>query len=85
MILYKTIRKGVFNGYVTLESGHTVEQAVIKTIIGETNDSYITEIKESSTPYWDEMGKYEARYCMPLGIHKSRLINWAYMQLELFN
>ena len=85
MIIYKQHREGLFsihsgkwgvNGWEDVEEVHA--------IIGETRDHYITKIIESSIPYWDEMGRYEAHSCTPIGIHKSRFIRWMDTQLSLF-
>lgn len=87
MIFYPHKKDGLFsihsgewdkvnNQWENVETAHT--------IIGETADIYITRFSDSSTPYWDEMGRYEASYCLPLGIHKSRLIRWKETQLSLF-
>lgn len=55
-------------------------------VIGETDDTYIEYFKETSCGYWDELGRYTAHYCLPLGFHKSRLVRWREgVQLSLFN
>jgi hypothetical protein len=51
-------------------------------VIGETFDMYITTFRETSIPYWDQYGRYEASMCIPIGFHKSRL--FVSQQLELF-
>lgn len=84
MILYENIRTGIFHGFIEDSTKGTIEAIVEKRIIGETYDGYITEIRESSIPMWDDMGKYDIQMCSPVYIHKSRLIKWTITQLELF-
>lgn len=82
---YKPYRKALFNGYIESASNGTIESKVEAVIIGETKDEYVTKIMETSTPMWDEMGKYNTESCYPLGFHKSRLIKWiSSFQLNLF-
>lgn len=84
MILYKIHKEGLFNGFVTEESGSTIEAQVKLKIIGETAYDFITRIIECEIPYWDENGRYKAQMCTAIGIHKSRLIKWIPTQLIIF-
>jgi len=82
---YKPYRKALFNGFIESPANGTIESKVEAVIIGETKDEYVTRILESSVPMWDEMGKYETKYCTTVGFHKSRFIQWAStIQLKLF-
>jgi hypothetical protein len=53
-------------------------------VIGETYDTYVTEIRVCTLPYWDECGRYKATSSIFLGFHKSRFVKWKDRQLELF-
>jgi hypothetical protein len=52
-------------------------------IIGETSDSYIYELRESSHGEWKDT-RILYKYTLPIGFHKSRLISWLNTQLSLF-
>lgn len=82
---YHPHRKALFNGFIESASNGTIESKVEAVIIGETKDEYVTRILESSIPMWDEMGKYETKYCTTVGFHKSRFVKWvSSFQLNLF-
>lgn len=82
---YEQPRTGVFNGYINTPKQDTVEAVVEASIVGETDLIFVTSIKESITPMWDELGRYETHCCYPLGFAKSRLIKWKQpIQLNLF-
>lgn len=100
MIMYKQPRLGVF----AIHTGKYGENGWINRpeeykILGETEDGFIYEFRESDDPYVYDVdaagkpigeikrqGKYPARHSWPLCIHKSRLIEWSTkpMQTELF-
>lgn len=83
--LYEQPRTAFFNGYINTSKIDTVPAIVEANIIGETANEYVTEIREGSTPMWDELGRYETYYCYTIGFHKSRLINYKQSeQLKLF-
>lgn len=88
-INYKNPKKGVFsvpkkNGKYLLGSGwETVEEDVL--IIGEDDQLYVYELKESVQGYYFGKKVVTKKYVIPIGIHKSRLIRWHSCQLELFN
>lgn len=80
-------RKGIFKiptDEYDKHGGSWIDQDEVKIIIGETDDGYVTSILETSIPYWDEYGRYEAYMCIPLEIHKSRFVKWISLQTELF-
>jgi len=54
------------------------------TIIGETDDCYITRLQPSEHGEWinGEVVKFE--YILPIGIHKSRFVRWVELQGRLF-
>lgn len=80
MKLYTESRKAIFK--IHKGEWDNVEEEVI--VIGETDDGYITRIIETSIPYWDQYGRYEAHMCLPLCIHKSRFVKWCSIQMEIF-
>lgn len=52
-------------------------------VIGETDHSYVTELSAAEHGEWkDERILY--KYTLPLGFHKTRLINWKETQLQMF-
>lgn len=60
-----------------------------RTIIGETQDNYITEFIETSCDYSDmtDYGGFAAHtayYTLSIGPHKSRFIKWIPTQIKLF-
>lgn len=87
MIIYKYPKKAIYrrttNVYLS-GRGWQFEE-IEATIIGETIEAYIEYFKETSCGYWDELGRYTAHYCLPIGFHKSRLVRWGKeVQLSLF-
>lgn len=84
---YDTPRKGIFkveaNEYV-LSIGW-LQKEEEETIIGETDDSYVYQLKESEHGEWVGNKVIKHRYILPLGIHKSRLARWTSGQLTLFD
>ncbi|WP_260255130.1 hypothetical protein [Elizabethkingia meningoseptica] len=52
-------------------------------VIGETKDSFITELKPSEHGEWKGL-RILYKYILPLGFHKSRFIQWEETQLSLF-
>jgi hypothetical protein len=51
------------------------------TIIGETKDCYIYQLKETSHGEWIGDKVIQHKYILPVGIHKSRLKLWTVGQL----
>lgn len=49
-------------------------------IVGEDNTCYITEFKTTSCGFWDEYGRYTAKYTIGLGVNKTRLEKWVGVQ-----
>lgn len=52
-------------------------------VIGETKDSYITELKNADHGEWTDK-KILYKYILPMGFHKSRFLKWEDTQLTLF-
>ncbi|HAY3555762.1 hypothetical protein [Elizabethkingia anophelis] len=52
-------------------------------VIGETKDSFITELRPSEHGEWKDL-RILYKYILPLGFHKSRFIQWEETQLSLF-
>jgi hypothetical protein len=55
-----------------------------KLIIGEADGMYVYKLYESGHGEWIEDKVIQKTYIMPLGINKSRLLNWKSNQLSLF-
>jgi len=58
---------------------------VQKTIIGETQDLYVTRLQEFEYGEWhgDEVIKY--KHTLPIGYSKDRLSVWLPVQLQIFS
>ncbi|MCT4237821.1 hypothetical protein HZP42_15665 [Elizabethkingia anophelis] len=52
-------------------------------VIGETKDSFITELRPSEHGEWTDL-RILYKYILLLGFHKSRFIKWEETQLSLF-
>ena len=52
-------------------------------VIGETDDSFITELSATEHGEWTDE-RILFKYVLPLGFHKSRFIKWEETQLEMF-
>jgi hypothetical protein len=53
------------------------------TIIGETDDQYIYQLKKTEQGEWIGNRVFNQKFVLPIGIHKSRLIRWTTGQLTL--
>lgn len=88
MLFYNEPRKVVYlseTGIYDIQNGGWQRKEVETTVIGEDNDSFIEHYKVMSCGYWDELGRYTAHYCTPMGFHKSRFVRWVDgVQLSLF-
>lgn len=84
---YQNPRKGVFristDEYKLPEGWVTRNDEVV--IIGETNDSFVQEIRDYEEGKWVGNKVVRRKYLLPIGIHKSRLVKWITGQLELFD
>jgi hypothetical protein len=85
---YLNKRVGLFslekdNGAYSLSSGW---EKILKeeAIIGETKDTFVTELKPYTEGRWIGKKVVYKNYILPLGIHKTRLKKWCTGQLELF-
>lgn len=82
---YETPRLAIYNSpgetYELPRGWIDVPKTVL--IIGETKDSYITELRPSEHGEWTEK-RILYKYILPLGFHKSRFIKWEETQLKLF-
>ena len=83
-ILYNFIpfeypRKGLFS---VSKSHYTAQEVSI--IIGEADDTYVTRLQESEQGHWEGDKVVKERFILPVGIHKTRLIQWTEGQLPLF-
>jgi hypothetical protein len=76
---YRYPRKGLFS---VSKSHYTAQEVSI--IIGETDDTYVTRLKESKQGYWEGDKVVQERFVLPIGIHKTRLIQWTEGQLQLY-
>jgi hypothetical protein len=85
---FSTPKKGLFridiNKY-DIKRGGWLQKEVEHTIIGETDDSFITHLKPSEEGEWVGNKVVKHKFILPLGIHKSRLVQWTTGQLALFN
>lgn len=68
--------------YVLPEGWLTLVKPIL--IIGETDEHYIDQLKESDCGYWIGDKVVKEYYILPLGPHKSRLEHWSGHQLSLF-
>lgn len=84
-IQYDTPRYATYNHptneYELLKGWLSEPKTVL--VIGETKDTFVTELKPSEHGEWTEK-KILYKYILPLGFHKSRLIKWEETQLTLF-
>lgn len=82
MIIYKEPRIGIFridNNKYDIENGGWQHDLKQYRIIGEADDIYIYEFRESTEirmKYNPNVPEYEATFCFPVGIHKTRLDHW---------
>jgi hypothetical protein len=85
MIRYLHPRIGIFaiTTDVYGEDGWVFENEAIL-IIGEVEIGYIYRFRETSIPYWDEYGEYEAFFTSPDWIHRTRFRGWKTTQAALF-
>lgn len=85
IIFYDEPRVGVFNVEANVYvKGRWLQKEEEFKIIAEMADKYVTRVRESSTPYWNEYGRYETYFTTFDGVHKSRFVRWANQQLSLF-
>jgi hypothetical protein len=54
-------------------------------IIGETDLLYVTHLLKSSHGEWVGNKVIQHQYVLPIGIHKSRLVEWVNSQLSIFD
>jgi hypothetical protein len=85
---YANPRKGIFlvhknNGKYSLSDGWENELKEY-TIIGEDNDSFVYKLKKSKQGKWVDGEVIIEKFILPIGLHKSRLVNWVDGQLSLF-
>lgn len=85
---YATPRRAIFsvekaNGRYILGSGYE-QELVEETIIGEDSTAFVTKIIESSHGRWIGNKVVSKTYLLPVGIHKTRLVQWLDGQLNLF-
>lgn len=86
---YNLPKNGLFsvmkdNAKYSLKSGCETENIQIK-IIGETNNEFVYELKQSEQGYWIGDKVVTEKYILPMGIHKTRLVQWLNVQLSLFD
>lgn len=85
---YPTPKVGLFSVNKTPSEyrlpGGWVQEEKEHTIIGETDEHYITELKPTKTGFWEDDKRWTERYLLPLGPHKSRLVKWVAGQLQMF-
>jgi hypothetical protein len=55
-----------------------------RTIIGESNDCYVTRLLKSELGFWQGDEIVTEYSTLPLGLHKSRFVKWLPVQLSLF-
>jgi hypothetical protein len=78
-------KKGLFSvetGYYNLKDGW-IQKSVETVIIGEPNLHYIEQLQEYEFGEWVGNTVIKNKIITPIGIHKSRLIKWLTVQLEL--
>lgn len=84
-VKYDSPRKGIFNIHSGIYGKNGWEQRKEeRTIIGETETSFVERISKSTFGFWVGSRKIKRRYTIPVGLHKSRLVKWIPSQLELF-
>lgn len=78
------------SGFFLVETGEYrlpkgwIQKAVKETIIGETDNDFVTELIESGYGEWVGDKVIQHQYILPIGYHKSRLFKWDdYLQLKL--
>lgn len=71
---YEFPKKGMFNG-IGKQEEHL--------IIGECDDLYVERLLNSGHGIGDEV--IEQKYILPIGLHKSRLINWSAPELDVLD
>jgi hypothetical protein len=84
---YPAPRSGVFQ-ITTDEYGPDgwVLKEEVYTIIGETDDIFVSRLEESGHGEWIGEEVVQREYILPIGIHKSRLVTWLpHVQLSLFD
>ncbi len=83
---YPYPKKGLFN--ITTDEYKFPDGWVLKReieiIIGETDDTYVNKLIESEHGEWVGNTVVKHKYILPIGIHKSRFIEWQESQLSLF-
>ena len=84
-VSYDTPRLAIYHhpGNIYKLPGGWIDEKKELLIIGETKDSYITELRESERGEWTDK-RILYKYILPLGFHKSRFIKWEETQLTLF-
>lgn len=84
---YAATRQGLFSIHnpspVHTEHGKCELLIEQHTIIGETDNCFIYELQESEGE-WVGDKVIKNRFMLPLGIHKSRLVEWTSGQLSIF-
>ena len=75
---YDLPKKAVFN--ITTDEyklpGGWVQKQEEYIIIGETEDDFVYELRESGHGEWAGDKVIQINYILPLGIHKSRFVKW---------
>ena len=82
---YAVSKKGIFSvetGNYNLTDGW-IQKKQECIIIGETNLHYIELLMEYEIGEWVGNTVIKKKYIIPVGPHKSRLLNWEPTQLEL--
>lgn len=85
---YAIPKKGLFRVpkkdgvYILPDGWETVIEE--STIIGETSTSYVYKLKPTEEGKWVGNKVVTTQFILPLGIHKSRLVEWCTPQLKLF-
>ena len=84
---YNTPRKGFFRvpdpDNIYFLPGGWKQKIQEFTIIGEDNEIYITEIRTCKWGEWINEKLVKRTYKIPVGVHKTRLIQWKDGQLIL--
>jgi len=84
---YDHPKKGVFEimtGEYQLPTGWLQKEEVF-TIIGESDDTFVYQLKASGHGVWVGNKVIKKKYILPMGIHKSRLVKWISGQLTMFD
>ncbi|MBK9728453.1 MAG: hypothetical protein IPO86_10075 [Saprospiraceae bacterium] len=86
---YQIPKKGIFriekNPAEYKLPGGWVRVEVEETIIGETNDTYVTRFQNSNHGEWIGDLVFKRYYTFPIGLHKSRFVKWVGYQLSIFD